>query len=183
MRKFFLAHFLSPVSSGFTLIELLVVITMMAVLTSLGIASYASYNGAQVVQTAAADVVNMLSTAKSQAISQVKPEACGDNPLKGYQVTIDTVSQQYILSAVCEPSAATDPNLSPDPNASPSASNTVTIVSKPLPPQVSFDPTSAHTMFFAISTGTVATPGTIIISGYGKTKTITVSSEGSISVN
>lgn len=188
MRKFLTRR-------GFTMIELLVVIAIMAVLTSLGIASYASYNGTQVVQTAGADVLNLLNTAKSQAISQVKPSDCGDNPLTGYQVDIDTTSQQYTLTAVClseaelGPSPSIDPSISPTANPSvtpstiPAQNNGVIIVTKPLPPQVNFDTSSIHTIFFEISTGTVTNPGTILISGYGKTKTITVSAEGSMSIN
>ena len=149
---------------GFTLIELLVVIAIMAVLTSLGIASYSTYNNAQVLQTTAADVVNLLNTAKSQSISQVKPSSCASSSLSGYKVDIDSVQQQYTLSAVC-----TD--------------QTVFVTTEPLPNQVNFDSSSIPTIFFAISTGTVSSAGTIIISGYGKTKTITVSTTGNISVN
>jgi prepilin-type N-terminal cleavage/methylation domain-containing protein len=176
-------------SRGFTLIELLVVIAMMAILTSLGIASYASYNGSQVVQTAAADVANMLNTAKSQSISQVKPEDCGENSLSGYEVDIDSASQQYNLIALCPPPV--DPDI--DPFASPSADETATpsgnidgkiiVVTKPLPPQISFDPASIQNVSFAISTGTVTQGGTITISGYGKTKTISVNDTGQITIN
>ncbi|MGH7204158.1 MAG: pilus assembly FimT family protein [Candidatus Levyibacteriota bacterium] len=192
--------FISHLSSqlGFTLIELLVVIAMMAVLTSLGVASYSSYNNAQVIQTAGSDVVNMLNTAKSQAISQVKPADCKDNPLSGYQVTIDSVQQQYTLSAVCGTDAidtfpSIDPSISPsispvvnpsvDPSANTDKPHTVTITTQPLPAQVNFDTNSSSQIFFAISTGTITSPQTVIITGYGKTKTITVSPTGNISVN
>jgi prepilin-type N-terminal cleavage/methylation domain-containing protein len=148
---------------GFTLIEMLVVIGIISTLTSLGIASYSSYNALQTVESNATTVATQLGSAKSQAISQVIPSSCGANPLTGYQVNITVNSQQYTVAAVCGTQQVVSTNK--------------------LPPELTFTAGSTATVFFSVSTGAVANTATINITGYGKTKTITVSNIGNISVN
>ena len=151
------------IQRGFTLIEILIVFTIIGVLTSLGIAAYASYNSLQVVQTSASDVGNMLTTARSRALSQVKPSTCGTNVLSGYQVDLSQSGSSYTLSAVC---GSKQP-----------------MKTSSLPPQVTFDVSTPASVFFAVSSGTVATPATIKVNGYGRTKTITISGTGNVSIN
>lgn len=148
---------------AFTLIELILVFALIGVLTSLGIASYSTYNGTQAVQSSSADIENILRTAQSRAISQVKPSNCGNNALTGYQVDITVNSQDYSLSALC--------------------GSKQVITSRQLPTQVSFANGSTASVFFALASGTVANTGTIIINGYGKIKTVTINKTGSITVN
>jgi hypothetical protein len=49
-----------------------------------------------------------------------------------------------------------------------------------LPFQVSFSAGSTPSVIFNIASGTVVSPGTFTINGFGKTKTITVSQIGNI---
>src|SRR5690348_5685979 len=147
---------------GFTLFELLVVFAIVAIVTSLGIASYNSYNSNQTVQSSASDVATMLATAKSRALSQVIPPSCATNPVTGYQVDVAVGAQDYTLSAICNgKQVLTTDNLAPN---------------------VTFG-VGSNSVLFNISDGTVASTATIIINGYGKTKTITVSTTGNITVN
>src|SRR5882672_1504998 len=90
-------------NNGFTLIEILVVFSFIGILTTLGVASYASYNGTQSVHSATNDVVTLLQSAKSRSISQVIPSSnsCVVNSLSGYEVDMTPGGQQYTLFAVC----------------------------------------------------------------------------------
>jgi hypothetical protein len=51
-----------------------------------------------------------------------------------------------------------------------------------LPSQVSFATGSTTPIVYAISSGIVAAPATISITGYGKTKTVTVSTTGDVAI-
>lgn len=148
---------------GFTLVELLIVFAIVGILTTLGIAAYNSYNSNQTVQSSAADVETMLNTAKSRSLTQVIPTSCGVVPVTGYQVDVTIAAQQYTLSAKC--------------------GSLQVITTANLPPNVTFAAGSTPSVFFNISTGTVASTATISITGFGKTKKVTVSPTGDVSVN
>lgn len=156
MRKF-------PATFGFTLIELMVVFAFIAILTSLGIAAYSTYNSSQEVQSSASDVESILNTAKSRSLTQVIPTACANNPITGYQVDITVGGKQYTLSAICGTKQI--------------------ITTDNLPPNVVFGPGSTGSTFFAIESGIVAAQATINVTGYGQTRTVTINTEGSISAN
>jgi len=160
-KAIFSPTFGSSINQGFTLIEMLVVLSFIGILTSLGIASYSSYNSSQSVQSSATDVETLLASAKSRAISQVIPSSCGTNPLTGYQVDFTISAGQYTLSAICGSKQVQSTNA--------------------LPSQITFATGSTASVLFSVATGTVS-PATILITGYGKTKTITVSQTGIISV-
>lgn len=164
--SFLISHFsfqkgFTPIRSGFTLIELLVVFAIVGILTGVGMASYASYNNNQSVRNARADVLNMLSTAKSRAISQAKPSQCGTTSLTAYRVTF--VSPQYSLVVLC-------------------GGTTHILSTQELPSGVIFDVGSASSVTFAVSRGT-STQSTVSLSGFGKTNTINISSTGNIMSN
>ena len=154
------SHF--PLHQGFTLIELLVVFSFIGILTSLGIAAYSAYNGNQAVTSSAKDIATLLNTAKAQSLSQVIPSGCGNNPLTGYQVNITPAGQQYTLSAMC--------------------GSAYVVTSGTLPSQVTFASGSTASISFIVASGIAASPANIIITGYGKTKTITVSKTGNIMI-
>lgn len=153
---------------GFTLIELLIVISLIAMLSTLGIAAFLSYSRTQTLNTAVLDVVSMLNVAKFRAQSQVRPNegACTSaaNQLDGYQVNIDISTKQYKLLAVC-------------------GGFSVEIMTKTLPANISFQSAAPTSILFRVLSGGVDKPGTITISGYDTAKTITIDSSGKIMNN
>lgn len=93
---------------GFTLIELIVVLSILAILSTLGIAAFINYSRIQALNAAASDFETTLKTAKSRAQSQVKPASCAGQSLDGYAVAICTTGSpclrteyNYELHAVC----------------------------------------------------------------------------------
>jgi prepilin-type N-terminal cleavage/methylation domain-containing protein len=146
---------------GFTLIELLIVFAVIGILTGIGMASYSSYNNTQSLQTSSSDVVNMITTAKSRAISQVKPSQCGSAVLVGYRVNF--ASPQYSMHVLC-------------------GNTSYLLQTKDLPTGVTFATGSSASVTFAAFRGT-SSPGTVTLSGFGKTKNISVSSAGTITSN
>lgn len=149
---------------GFTLIEIMVAISITAVLGALGIAGFANYNKAQVLQTSTNEVVSMLNLAKSRAQSQIKLGAsCSSQALSGYRV--DILTNSYSLYSLCG-----TPNL---------------ITSKTLPQNLIFG--SAKSFFFPIQTGRVqwsgtGTPWKITISDGNSLKTININPLGGVSI-
>lgn len=148
---------------GFTLIELMVVLSVTAVLGTLGIAGFVIYNQIQVLQSATSDVVTVLNLAKSRAQSQIKFSALCDSTkiLDGYNVKI-SAQKNYILQLRC---SGNDVDVEEEP--------------KTLPGELRFD--TDKSFFFPIQTGGVQTSGQIVISGYGKEKTIMVNPFGGVS--
>lgn len=148
---------------GFTLIELILVFAILAIMMSVGVTSYSGYTNAQTFQLAVADVSGFLTTAKSRALSQIKPTECGTQVLQGYKVVINLGNSNYELDVVC-------------------GGNSYTIDKDVLPKNVTFVNGSTVTTTFSVSSA-VSTPSTITINGFGKTKIITVTTAGNISVN
>ena len=153
---------------GFTLIELIVVFTVIAILSTVGVASLSSYSQTQTLQQAANDLITTLNTAKISTISQIKPTECLSSTLNGYSVSINISESSYTLNVVC--SGATIP-LSK---------------AKKLPSGISFNPlngtppTTTTNVYFPLLTGGVIGSGDIVLSGYQRTRTITVNSTGGI---
>jgi len=167
---------------GFTLIELVVVLAFVSIISTVGIAGYMQYSRVQKLNSASLDFATVLQTAKSRALSQVKPDsgACNSSDLNGYQVYISS-STAFQTLAKC-------------------ADGTVDSASKTLPLNISFSlPNSAAsaTIFFNVLTGlvtvTVGVTNINIDSGYIITlnssenssihKTVTVYANGRIIVN
>jgi prepilin-type N-terminal cleavage/methylation domain-containing protein len=153
---------------GFTLIELMVVLSITAVLGTLGIAGFTTYNQIQVLQAATSDVVSVLNLAKSRSQSQIKPSAlCSSSgSLDGYKVEILT-PKNYTLFLRCKELGS-------------SVDRRVNEETKALPTDLNF--ASSVSFFFPVQIGGVQTAGQIVISGYGRSKTITVNSLGGVSV-
>ncbi|GEM_PF-927966 len=152
------AHVLPLREWGFTLIELMAVFAIFGILSSVSIWSYTSSNNSQVYESAASDFTNLLQTAKSRALSQVKPSGC-TGTLDGYQVFI-TLPNTYEIDMVC-------------------GGVSTTISQKPLPTGMSFDSTSTGAVVFNTGTGT-AVGGKFILNGFGNTRTIYVYDNGDI---
>jgi prepilin-type N-terminal cleavage/methylation domain-containing protein len=149
---------------GFTLLEMLIVFGLMAVLSAIGFASYSSFNGSQSVQSGASDVSNLMNTAKSRSISQVKPTQCAGKSLSGYQVQVTVSGGTYMLNVLC-------------------GGSTYLIETRKLPTNVTFAAGSTPFVTFMNSSGTPTALSTMTVSGNGKTKVITVSSTGTIMTN
>ncbi len=154
---------------GFTLIELIVVFSVIAILSTIGVASFVSYSRAQTLQQATNDFVNVLNTAKARSVSQIKPSQCNSaSTLDGYVVIVNIAGNSYTLNVIC--------------------SGTTTPLSQPftLPANVSFNsatgipPTTTTSILFSVLTGGVIGTGNIVLSSYGQTKTATVTSVGGI---
>lgn len=95
---------------GFTLVELITAITIMALLSSIGIASFLNYSRIQELNSATQNVVTMLQQAKASTESQVKPSlSCNPGPLNGYRVKIDSApsAETYTLVPICATSEDT----------------------------------------------------------------------------
>lgn len=149
-------------SSGFTLIEISIVISVLAVLTTGGLAAFVNYSRTQSLQSAAYDLRTTLNLAKSRSFSQVKPEQCLNQSIDGYKVVIFQASNAYELDAVC-------------------AGNIYKLSSGTFPTNVVVGSGSTSlSFFFPVISGGVIGSGSVVLSGFGQTRTITVDSIGII---
>lgn len=154
---------------GFTLIELIVVFSVIAIISTIGLASFVGYSRSQTLNQASIDLSTYLSTAKSKASSQIKPSAQCNNTtvLDGYSVSINIAASSYSLNVVC-------------------SGSTFVLTTAKLPAGVTFNsavaspPTTTTNVFFAILNSSVTGTGNIVLTGYSQTKTITVNSLGVI---
>ena len=159
-------------SLGFTLVELVVVISILAVLTTAGLASFVSYSRTQSLQTTASDLITTLNLAKSRSSSQVKPDSsispdmqnpCAIQPLNGYRVLISTPTNSYEMDAIC-------------------AENIYKIINVTFPTNISVSQngTTSTSFLFPVISGGVVGSGSVVLTGYGLTRTITVDSIGTV---
>lgn len=152
---------------GFTLIELIVVFAIIAIISTIAIASFVNYNKTQNLQVGVSELISTLTLARSKALSQTKPDICTNQILNGYQVVLSISTNSYELDVVC--------------------SNIATkIQSSNLPTNVTFDSATTSSSFYfpvivnGVKFDPLATTATIYIKGYGNTKIITVGSLGAI---
>lgn len=154
---------------GFTLIELIVVFSVIAILSTVGVASFVSYSKAQTLQQATNDFITVLNTAKSRASVQVKPspQCLSTSALGGYSVTVNIAARTYALNVIC-------------------SGTTTALSTQTLPTNVSFNsaaaspPTTTTNIVFSVLTGGVTGTGNVVLSSYGSTKTVTINSVGGI---
>lgn len=78
-------HYLT---AGFTFIELIIVISVTALLSTLGLASFLTYSRSQNLQQSTNVLTTYLHTARSEVLAQVKPPAACSGQLKSYQVLV-----------------------------------------------------------------------------------------------
>lgn len=151
---------------GFTLLEIVIVLSVLTILSTIGIASFSSGSKAASVDGALNDVLSTLNLARSRAISQFKPAEC-EGVLEGYKVIINS-NKSYSLNLKCK------------------LSNTpISGYPKTLPDNITFNAEAVQTsFFFLILTGRVEIErqDTIYILGYGKKKSIKVDTVGGITV-
>jgi prepilin-type N-terminal cleavage/methylation domain-containing protein len=151
--------------NGFTLVELIIVTAVIGVLSAVGTAGFIDYSSTAKLNAAANDVVTLLNVAKSNALSQLKDHpACISSELNGYKVRIVN-STRYDLIVRC----GNIDRLLP------------AIAAKTLPADITFTSPIASFLFPVLRTGaTIAGSGTIVVSGFGKTRNVIVDSAGNI---
>lgn len=170
-------------SVGFTLIELLVVFSIIAVLSTTGIAAFVNYSRHQALTTGTAEMATVFQQARSRALSQVKPQAptstCAGT-LDGYKVGLCKLSngldclqsereKDYALYAICG-GVLSSPALD----------------SRTLPKNILITSAPVTAFTFRVISGIVeggSPSGTsIVITGYGRTKTLKLYANGKIEV-
>lgn len=144
---------------GFTLIELIVVITVIGILSTVGVASFVEYSRSQTIRTAVAEYITILNTAKSRTFSQVKGSNCQTKVINGYSVTV-TSATSYRFDEVC-------------------GGSSFLIESKTLPSTLTFSE-PYPSFLFRVLTGGVTGHGTATINGYGRSEVITVTAAGGV---
>lgn len=147
-----------PISKGFTLIELLVSISVVSLLSSLGLAAFSQFNRRQILVTATRAFFTNLRFAQSKADNNEKPAGCtGD--LIGYRLYfID--SSTYALAAHC-------------------ASSSVEINRITLTPPVVKGSGFTNVEFRTLR-NSVIDGGNVTLTAFGLTRTITVNPGGEI---
>lgn len=177
MRNFSTLTFrLSPLS-GFTILELLVVFSLIAVVSGVGFISFVSYSRKQILVQAGSDLKQAVELARFNALSGVKPAACGatdqlisyalnfcfnNNPLCDSALN----GKEYQLHASCG-------TISPPP----------LILSKKLPQNVTFQaPTTGipcqDLVFNSVNPVVSGGPCKVKISGYSSSVTFSIDLQG-----
>lgn len=132
----------------------------MGILFTVGIAAYNRFNRAQVLQQTALDLKNNLKLAQNKALSGEKPSDCGT--LEGYKVIFSATG--YQIRPRCDQDKAPTP---------------ATVKNYALPSSISFKTIPATIFFKGLGQG-LDQSATIILTGFGLEKTITVSKTGEI---
>ncbi len=148
---------------GFTFIEIIIAFAITSILAGVSLTSFTSYNQSQVFGNAAADFSELVKVARSQAISQIKPSSCGSLSLDGYKIKVTLSGQDYEEDVMC-------------------GGSSIVVQRRKLPPQLSFGSGSVSSVLFDVSMGTVSSPGSIMLNGFGKTTTIIVDRIGNLSI-
>lgn len=160
--------------NGFTFIELIIVITFIAILSSIGIASFVNYSKTQNLESARSNLLSVFNLAKSRAMSQTKPPSCTE--LNGYEVVITRAGNKYDLYPICSNLRASS------------------VVSASLPSGVTFNSSigsSSVSFFFPVIVSGVkikvddveisVAPKTIKLNSYDLSNTIVIDKVGGIS--
>lgn len=167
---------------GFTIIEVLVVFSIIAILSTIGIASFASYSKTQQMNETANDLKLMIHQARFNALNGVKRNKsyngaiipCSNN-FRGY---IISVGANYVdLIQDCQ-QTPTEPNIV----------KKYTLPKKGTEQLVSFAPLSpqftncTQISFDVLSATPTGLPCMLKITGYGLTRIISIDAIGNISI-
>jgi len=166
--------------AGFTLIELIVVFSVIAILSTAGLAAFVDYSRQQTINTVAQEIKTAIFDARSRASSQVSICSTGQK-FNGYWIVFCPKN-----SDVC-PSCSVSNSYQMDIECN-NSSILVNGTSKPLPPNITIT-TDSHSILFGPLSGNVVSPcdninaasWNIAVGGYGKTpQTMTVFNTGLI---
>ncbi len=145
---------------GFTLIEIIVAVTILLVITSVGISNYSGYNQGETVRQTALTVKNDLRYLQGKALSGDKPAGC--TKLTGWQMSFTATT--YTTEATCTNGAVA-----------------ITQRTTPLPRTVTFSPVPSTIIYYVLTGGTnVNSVGSINVVGNTKTYLIQVGARGNI---
>jgi len=155
--------------SGFTLIELMVVVSLIAIMFSIGLASYNTFNRNQILQQAAEETRSNLRLAQNYALVGQKPAGCAGLTLKGYNFV--TTVHTYSINAVCSDDSISGPI------------KTVDLSSKNI--SISVNPNPPATIVFlvlarGVDTGNVQDKTITLSTPSGLNRVIEISTEGVI---
>lgn len=161
---------------GFTILELIVVFSILAIISTIGIASFQKYGDSQKFRKTVLDIKTLLQKARSQSLSQINICAAGTT-FQGYAVELCCQSG----GLGCPPNCTTGNDYELDSVCS-AAYTTVPGTGKKLPNGVAIDSsTSPRSFKFIPITGGVVQGGSIVLNGANSTKqTITVTNSGII---
>jgi prepilin-type N-terminal cleavage/methylation domain-containing protein len=148
---------------GFTLIEVIIVIAVIGILSAVAAIGLLDYSRNSKLNAAANDLITILNVSKSNSFSQVKDNAlCATTDvLNGYKVVINN-STTYDLYVVC------------------GGVDHKTMKTKNLAQNLIFSSPTPASFFFPVLKGKVIGFGVVRLSGFGKTKTVSVDAEGVI---
>lgn len=145
-------------STGFSLIELIVVTVILALLGALGFANLADYSRTQTLKTAARDLRTNLRLTQNKAMTQEIPAGCAS--LNYYQLRFSD-NTTYVIEPFCGGVAW------------------AAVAQFKLPENITKKAGSDPVPFKALY-GTVDSPETITLTGFGKDETITITTSGVI---
>lgn len=155
------------IQKGFALIEIILTVSLISMISAVGVSTYKDFAATKTVSTAADEVANVMQSAKSKAIAQVKPNiaACNTGELVGYQVVTCpgtcTTTQKYQLQVICGITATS-------------------LSDYFLPTGVVFSPSTQQVTLFRVLSGATDISSPLSIVYQGKTKYVGVSKEGVI---
>ena len=86
-------------SPGFTLIELIVSVAILAIIVSVGIAGFISFQDDQQVLSATKELQQLFVNAQVKARVKETPSTCGTGTLNGYKIT--RTNEVFTLTADC----------------------------------------------------------------------------------
>lgn len=89
----------SRVNLGFTLIELLITISIIGILSAIGLARYNQFNRRQILVQAAQELKSNLRLVQSKALGAEKPTGC--DTLSGHKLKFLADNKDYKIVAVC----------------------------------------------------------------------------------
>lgn len=160
--------------AGFTLVEIVLTFSIMSILSLFGASAYQSYNQNKTMDLAASEIQSVLELGKSRAKSQVKPEvaSCSSvRPLYGYRVTFCpggcTSTQSYNLSVVCGDTGQYSEQIGQ---------------TYSLPANVTFSNSTQQEVTFKVLSNEIEGATSVSISGYGQSRTVSVSTTGVVHI-
>ena len=178
MKKYLSIIFFSSRNKGFTIIELLVVITMVGLVSGVGIFSLVNYGNTQNLEQSVANVKGIFDEAKFNALSSVVREFDAD----GTPITCTDRLVSYRVDII--PSSLT-PDVVELYMECDNSTNLVKSYIFPDNQNIGVDTTCDEVQYKAISLETTALPllpCVISIEAYSQTKTITIDTIGNLSI-